>query len=276
MTIEERVEQLSMLMPSIGTSIIAFLAADNALKPWTDTAERRKVFHEPLMEFFRKFRIDRKKMQRILNSCGDAGAVELKNSYWYWQRESGTGEANDMGTVAEVGRAVTGTKGGETTAEDVASTAQQVLSENGKREPYLKNLDATRCALILRCDSVLKQSGRYRNKRIEQCHSMLRSLVRKCELDSKRRPPEHWIYPNRRQPLQANVVYADGKFGDGAEYYKELDENGRIIKQGKRSKIDPLVPEFLGLSRHEQQLLVGKLYEQQQQQKKDSGVADKE
>jgi len=272
MNIDERIEQLKMLMPTIKEEIILFLAADNPFKPWADQ-ERRKVFHEPMMEFFRKFRIDRKKLQRIMHYCGEAGAKELTNSYWHWSCESNKGEATDMATVAGVGRAVNAGIQQTSSVEEVTDTANRVLTADGKRDPFLK-LDATRCALIIRCDTLLERAGKYRGISTQRCHRMLRGLVRKCEMDSQRRPPEWWLFPETRQKRNPNAVYADGKFGDGSEYYKVLDEDGRIVSQGRRPAMDPLVPEFLGLSRQEQQMLVNKLRQDQVSKKKHTDSDD--
>ena len=272
-TREDRIENLSLLMPSVAEEIILYLATDNSLKPYKSTSERTVTFHYPLMEFFRKFRIDRKKLQRILHHCASPGADDVKASFWRWEQESTAGEANDMGSVAAVGRAAYMEDNGGGNLEEVTQTAKEVLTDGGKREPYLSHLDAVRTELILRCQSALIRSGRIRNLPMARANKILRQLVRKCEMDTKRRPPEYWVMPHTRQDYNnPNVVYADGKFGDGSEYYKKLDDNGRIVEQGRKPKVDPLIPEFMGLSIHEQNLMVAKLY----QQRKDSQNSKKE
>lgn len=258
---EDRLENLKVLMPSVPETVVLYLATENGLKPWNGSAERTAYFHNPLMDFFRKFRIDRKKLQRILHHCAAPAADDLKASFWRWEQESGQGEAHDMGSVAAVGRSAAMQDEGSGSVDDVTNAANDVITAKGTREPYLK-LDPARCQLILRCDSALRRSGRYNGLKMERAHKLLRGLVRKCELDSKRRPPEYWVIPEyRRHYTDPHTVYADGKFGDGTEYYRVTDDNGKIIEQGRKPKVDPLVPEFLGLTLHEQNLLVAELYE---------------
>ena len=268
---DDRIENLKILMPSVPEEIILYLATDNSLKPWKGSAERTAVFHNPMMDFFRKFRIDRKKLQRILHYCATPGADDVKSSFWRWEQESGLAEANDMGSVAAVGRSAAMQDDGGGTLDDVTQAANDVITAKGTREAYLK-LDPVRLQLIMRCDSALRLSGKYRGLKMERAHKLLRGLVRKCELDSKRRPPEYWVIPSYRANYSdPNTVYADGKFGDGSEYYKVLDDNGRVIEQGRKRKVDPLVPEFLGLTLHEQNQLVAKLYEERKRKaEKDS------
>ena len=251
MTPADRLEELEILMPGTPSRVLRFLAADNALSPWETTFEERNLYSEPVRDFFAKFRIDKPKLQRLLNCCGDVGARWLSNRHYYWWREFVQAEAEDYGVAAEAARALSPDHKGE----DFADAVNETVAKHRDGEPVVM-FDAYRAALVLKCDDALKRSGKYVNLPSKAAHKLLRSLVRKAEIDPRKRSPEELLGLTPSRSSMPHVVFADKRFGDGRRFIQELDADGNVTRQYKESTFTPIIPAFEGKSRQEQEQMI--------------------
>ena len=257
----DRLEDLQILMPGTPDVILHYLAADQAIEPWENSHEERELFVAPVADFFHRFKIDKTKLQRIVNHCGESGAIWLRNRFFYWNRERVTREAGEYGLAAQAARYIGANH------EALAETLNSVVSQGGQIEPLVE-FDTGRAVRVLKCDDVLRYAGRYNGKSIEACHKMLRELVRKLETDTRQRSPQEilgLVPPRKNYP---NCVFSDGKFGDGQRLIIERDESGRVIRQFKESKYPPLVPGLQGLSRDESIRKINAVTRERKEQKR--------
>ena len=240
---KERFEQLQYLMPGTPDRVLAFLAAENGITPWETHHEETCRYKEPVQNHFLKFRVDSKhKLQFILNCCGEKGAAWLRNRYFYWNQERVRHEAMEFGIAAEATRQLTpGLEG-----EELADAVNEVVGSNGTEEDPWQNFDAHRALRVMHCDDVLKRHGKYQGKSNLECHKLLRALVRKVEIDTRSRSPEELLGLTTPRHLQPNVVFADGRYGDGARMLRRAD--GTFYKERLN---EPMIPEMVGMGRTE-------------------------
>ena len=259
MTPKERFEELQILMPGTPDRILNFLAAENGVTPWETQHEETCQYKEPVQDFFLKFRIDSKeKLQRILNCCGEMGASWLRNRHFYWNRERVNNEAGEFAIVAEATRQLNGELQGEELADAVNAV---VANGNSDVDPW-QNFDAFRAARVMHCDDVLKSVGRYEGKSMRDCNKLLRALVRKVEIDSRNRTAEELLGLATPRHLQPHVVFADGRFGDGARWIREVDANGNV-RQYKERQDQAMLPELAGMADSEKRELINSLIQKQ-------------
>ena len=140
-------------------------------------------------------------------------------------------------------------------------------SVSGDGEPLVE-FNAHRAALVLRCDDVLNNSGRYGGRSPIDQHKLLRSLVRKVEVDKRKRSPEEILGLTPDRSKFPHVVFADGRFGDGRRFIQEKDDQGRVVRQYKEPLHQPIVPQFVGKSRHEQEQMIIAHIEREKARKK--------
>ena len=245
---KERFEELQILMPGTPASVLAFLAAENAVTPWESQHEETCRFKEPVQDFFLKFRIDSKeKLQRILNCCGEMGASWLRNRFFYWNQKRVNHEALEFGIAAEATRQLSPKLEGD----ELADAVNETVGANGTDEDPWQNFDAHRALRVMHCDDVLRQNGRYENRSMIDCHRLLRALVRKVEIDTRSRSPEELLGLTPPRHHFPNAVFADGRFGDGARMLR--GPTGSIYKE---RLMEPMIPEMAGIGRTEMREII--------------------
>ena len=264
MTPAERFDELQILMPGTPDRVHHFLASDHTVMPWENAHEERNRYVEPVHDFFHKFRIDKTKLQRILNVCGEVGARWLSNRHYYWNRRHIESEAAEYGAAAEAARAFKDTHQGDDYLEAIQGTVETV---SGGDEPLVE-FNAHRAALVLRCDDVLRTNGKYKRRSWIDCHKMLRSLVRKVEMDSRSRSPEEILGITPARHNFPNFVFADRRFGDGRRFIQETDDSGRVVKQYREPLYQPIIPEFAGKGRSEQEQMIRDHIRREQERKR--------
>lgn len=243
MTPKERFDELQHFMPGTPDYVLHFLAADNGIRPWETQHEETCRYKEPVQNHFLKFRVDSKsKLQFILNCCGEHGATWLRNRYWFWNQERLRQEATEFGIAAEATRQLHG----ELDGEELADAVNKAVESNKADDEPWQNFDAHRALRVLQCDEVLKRNGKYRGRSMIESHQLLRALVRKVEIDTRKRSPEELLGLTTPRHLQPTVVFSDGRYGDGARLLQRAD--GSFYKE---RQIEPLVPEMDGIPKAE-------------------------
>lgn len=264
MTPKERFDELQILMPGTPDYILSFLAADNGIIPWESRHEETCRYKEPVQDHFLKFRIDSKiKLQTILNACGEKGASWLRNRYFYWNQERVNDEAGEFAVAAEVTRQLEGKLEGE----ELADAVNAVVAKGDSEVDPWQSFDAFRAALVMECDDLLRSLDRYKGKSMRDSNRLLRALVRKVEIDTRKRSPEEilGLYPPRTN--HPNVVFADGRFGDGARFIQELDDQGNVVKQYKEKLEQPLLPELAHMGPTQRRQFVHELIQKRLREK---------
>lgn len=264
MTPDERFEELQILMPGTPEGVLRYLSAEHAISPWESAFEERNEYIEPVRDFFRKFRIDKKKLQRILNVCGEAGARWLNNRHFYWNQEMARLQGEELAVVADATRQLSKELEGDQLADAVNEVVSEATIDDD--DPW-QNFDAAGALRAMHCDDVLKRHGKYNGRSLRDCNLLLRSLIRKVETDARKRSPEELLGLTPPRSQFPNVVFADRRFGDGSEYVQELDSNGKVVRQYKKSGVNPVVPEFKGMSRQQAQAKCLELLAKRQQEK---------
>lgn len=263
----ERIDQLKVLLPGLKEPIIEFLAADNALPPWSQS-ERTLLFSQPLRTEFRRFRIDRDRVNRILHWCGAAGAKELKQVFYYHLRDMDSELAREYAVAAEIAKDVD--LGADEQVAAAVAEVNDALKAQGEREP-VQLCSPARLRNVINADRYLSRQRLYTGTLLDG-YRQLMFTVRKMEHTSPPRSPAEALGRDEVRRDNPHVVYENGLFGDGTLYFQERDPNHptRLLKQGRKLPFEPIAPELFGKNKSEVDAFVQDLVRRHREKKEAS------
>lgn len=246
MTPEERVESLREMLPGLRDYLYEYLAADGASVCRDGDISYQRDIIDPLVAVMKRLHFTEAKSQRVANYCGEYGRKAVVNAFYGYRSRLRRSEADDIGVAGVVLANVDTSNAGKV---DAAANVINQLNEGRNEYAHLK-FDAHRAMLALAAERRLRQLGRITNwTSFDQANALIRSVVLRCERRPDRSMDEVLgvAAPRWQNP---NMVFGDGRFGDGTRLMTVTQPDGST-EMVRTSLVEPLIPEFRGMSRPE-------------------------
>lgn len=262
---DEAYATLLELLPGIDPDVIDYLLALEA--PPGAFSERWQwcldTIIYPLADLMLRLRFNDAKLARVSSYCNLAGGRLLKSAYFYYKQRRQGRAALELETMLRTMRTEERTAQREDREPDYEAAADIANQLNAKvdGEP-LRTFNVDRALLARSCERALRRKGVLTDDTdLHRGMQMVSNLVNKVENDKAKRSPEeflHLVPPRRNSP---NVIFPDGRFGDGSRLVEVKLPDGRVVKR-RDYGVDAVIPAFVGLSRIEQDQMIRQALEE--------------
>lgn len=266
----ERAAVLRELLPGIDPDVIDYLLGET--RPPGAHCERYRWYLEnvtrPLAALMMRLRFDDVKLSRVGSYCGAGGVSILRDSYHIFKNRWSDRSLKELEVLLRVVEAERQKAEEEEREPDFEAAAAAANSLNGEEdgEP-IEPFNVERAMLAIRCEKLLWRVGRLNaGMSLRESTRELRKFIRKVEGDSRKRSPEERLGLEMPRHLSPNVLFSDGRFGDGSRLIEVTLPDGRKA-QRRDDGVEAIIPAFVGLTSVEQDQMIRKALEKRKKAK---------